>query len=207
MNTIDSIIFDLGGVILNLRQTNTIEAFSRVSGINYSQLYALYCQGSLIDDYEMGLLSSQEFRDGIRGLLKVNCSDREIDDAWNAMLLDIPKERVEILKALKAQKRTFLLSNTNEIHRATIERIFIESYGHEFEGLSALFEKAYFSYLMGDRKPNVSIFQRIIDEQNLSPSRTLFIDDNAEYIEGAKTVGLQTIHLSNGLTILDLGLV
>lgn len=207
MNTIDSIIFDLGGVILNLRQANTIEAFSRLSSLDFNHIFALYCQDSLVDNYEMGQLSSEKFRDGIRELLQINCSDREIDDAWNAMLLDIPKERVETLKVLKAQKRTFLLSNTNEIHRLRFESIFQESYGQEFESLSALFEKTYFSYLMGDRKPNPSIFQRIIDEQNLSPAHTLFIDDNAEYIAGAKMVGLQTIHLTNGLNIQELGLI
>ncbi len=87
MNTIDSIIFDLGGVILNLRLVNTIEAFSRLCSLDSSQLAAQYSQSSLFDDYEMGRISSQEFRGGIQSLLDVNCSEREIDDAWNAMLL------------------------------------------------------------------------------------------------------------------------
>jgi putative hydrolase of the HAD superfamily len=87
MNTIDSIIFDLGGVILNLRHVNTIEAFSRLCSLDSSQLVAQYSQSSLFDDYEMGRISSQEFRGGIQSLLDVNCSEREIDDAWNAMLL------------------------------------------------------------------------------------------------------------------------
>ncbi len=207
MNTIDSIIFDLGGVILNLRHANTIEAFSSLCGVDSCQVAVQYSQSSLFDDYEMGRISSAEFRDGIRTLLDVNCSDREIDDAWNAMLIDIPKERVELLKTLKTQKQIFLLSNTNEIHRTRIESIFAKSYGREFENLSALFDQAYFSYLMSERKPNPSIFQRVIDEHNLDPSRTLFIDDTAQYIEGAKTTGLQTIHLTNAQTIQDLELV
>lgn len=207
MSTIDSIIFDLGGVILNLRYANTIEAFSKLCEIDCNQLLLRYSKSSLFDDYEMGRISSEEFREGIRSLLKINCSDREIDEAWNAMLLDIPQERVELLKLLRTQKPIFLLSNTNEIHRDTIEFSFAESYGQEFENLSAMFEQAYFSYLMRDRKPNPSIFQQIIDEHNLDPSRTLFIDDTAAYIEGAKVVGLQTIHLTNGLTIQDLALI
>ncbi len=207
MNTLHNIIFDLGGVIFNLRHANTIEAFSRLSGLDQSQLVTRFSQSPLFDRYEMGGVSSQEFRDGIRSLLEINCSDREIDEAWNAMLLGIPEERVDLLKTLRTQKPIFLLSNTNEIHRTAIEGIFANSYGQEFENLSALFEQAYFSYLMSDRKPNPSIFQRIIDEQNLDPSRTLFIDDTADYIEGAKKTGLQTIHLTHGLTIHDLDLV
>ena len=206
MNSIDSIIFDLGGVIFNLCHANTIEAFSCLCELDSSQLMGKFFQSSLFDEYEMGRISSSEFRDGIRSLLNVNCSDQEIDDAWNAMLLGIPQERVELLKTLRTQKPIFLLSNTNEIHRIQIESVFAQNYGQEFENLSALFEQAYFSYLMSDRKPNPSIFQRIIDEHNLDPSRTLFIDDTADYIEGAKITGLQTIHLSNGLTIHDLDL-
>lgn len=207
MNSIDSIIFDLGGVIFNLCHANTIEAFSNLCELDSNQLISKFFQSSLFDEYEMGRISSSEFREGIRSLLNVNCSDQEIDDAWNAMLLGIPKERVELLKTLRDQKPIFLLSNTNEIHRIQIESIFAQNYGQEFENLSALFEQAYFSYLMSDRKPNPSIFQRIIDEHNLDPSRTLFIDDTADYIEGAKTTGLQTIHLNNNLTIHDLELI
>lgn len=203
----DSIIFDYGGVIINIRYEKTIAAFSKLSGLEASQFYTQNQQRSLFDDYESGRISSAEFRDGLRSLFNLDCSDQAIDDAWNALLLDIPPERIELLKTLGQHKRLFLLSNINEIHRTACDRIFDETFGVEFGGIYSLFEKVYFSYEMGDRKPHPSIFKTVIQEQQLDPSRTIFIEDTQQHIEGAKSVGLQTIHLTSGRTILDLNLI
>lgn len=207
MNHIDSIIFDLGGVIINIRYENTIAAFSQLCGFDVSQLYTQHRQDSLFDDYETGKITSAEFRAQLRHLLSIQCSDQELDYAWNAMLLDIPRERIELLEALGKQKRIFLLSNTNEIHKTAFDRIFTDAFGDHLNELSSLFEKAYYSHWMGDRKPNLSVFQQVIDEQQLNPSRTLFIEDTAQHIAGAQEVGLQTIHLTGDKTILDLQLL
>ncbi|MGJ3252108.1 MAG: HAD family hydrolase [Elainellaceae cyanobacterium] len=201
MNTIDAIIFDLGGVIINISYDATIRAFSHLCGFDISTLYTQQLQDPLFDAYEMGTLTSDEFRDGVRRLLQIDCPDEAIDAAWNAMLLDIPAERIALLKAIAPQKRIFLLSNTNEIHKTRFDQLFADCYGNEFESISAMFEKAYYSHLVGDRKPNVSIFQRVIDEQGLDPRRTLFIEDTLRHIEGAQVAGLQTIHLTGGLTL------
>ncbi|MGJ3247185.1 MAG: HAD family hydrolase [Elainellaceae cyanobacterium] len=207
MTPIDAIIFDLGGVIINISYDATIQAFSRLCGFDISVLYTQQLQDPLFDNYETGTLSSDEFRDGIRRLLQIDCPDDAIDAAWNAMLLDIPADRIALLEAIASQKRIFLLSNTNEIHKTCFDQIFADCYGDEFENISTMFEKAYYSHLMGDRKPNVSIFQRVIDEQGLDPTQTLFIEDTLRHIEAAKTTGLQTTHLTGGLTLLDLDLL
>ena len=195
LDNFDNIIFDLGGVILNIDPSRTVEAFSAIAGISASEIYQKYSQSTIFDDYEEGKLSSGEFRDGVRDLLKINCSDAELDLAWNAMLLNIPQSRIKILQNLKSKKKIYLLSNTNEIHHRQIEIIFRQSYGQLFNSLSDIFHQAYFSYYMKDRKPNSSIFQQVIDEQKLNPQLTLFIDDNQGNIEGAKTTQLQTLYL------------
>ncbi len=207
LNNIKAIIFDLGGVIINLRYENTIEAFSHLCGFDVSSLYTQHRQNSLFDEYETGQISSPAFRDGLRSLLQISASDVEIDQAWNAMLLDIPPARIELLQALGQTTRIFLLSNTNEIHKAECDRIFETTVGQDLNGLSSLFDYSYYSHLMGDRKPNPSIFQRVVDEQSLDPGQTLFIEDTARHIDGAKQVGLQTIHLTGDRTILELGLL
>ena len=206
VNDFDSIIFDYGGVIINICYENTIAAFSRLSGFEASQFYTQHQQRALFDDYERGHISSAEFRDGLRSLFQIDCSDQALDDAWNALLLDIPQERIALLKELGQHKRLFLLSNINEIHRIACDRIFDETFDAEFGGIYSLFETVYFSYEMGDRKPNPSIFKTVIQQQDLNPKRTVFIEDTRQHIEGAKSVGLQTIHITNGLTILDLNL-
>lgn len=195
LDNLDNIIFDLGGVILNIDPSKTVEAFRNIAEISASEIYQKYSQSSIFDDYEEGKLSSGEFRDGVRDLLQINCSDAELDLAWNAMLLDIPQPRIKILQDLRSKKNIYLLSNTNEIHHQQIEIIFSQSYGQLFHSLSDIFNQAYFSYAMKDRKPNPSIFQQVIDEQKLNPNRTLFIDDNQGNIEGAKKTQLQTLYL------------
>ena len=204
LDNFDNIIFDLGGVILNIDPSRTVEAFSTIAGISASVIYQKGSQSTIFDDYEEGKLSSEEFRDGVRDLLKISCSDAELDLAWNAMLLDIPLSRIKILQNLKTKKNIYLLSNTNEIHHQQIEIIFSQSYGQLFNSISDLFHQTYFSYLMKDRKPNPSIFQQVIDEQKLDPNRTLFIDDNQGNIEGAKTTQLQTLYLDKSSNLEDL---
>ncbi|MEB3357852.1 MAG: HAD family phosphatase [Synechococcales bacterium] len=196
LQAIDAIIFDLGGVIINIRYASTIEALGQLCNLSVESLYTQHNQVGLFDAYEMGCLTSGEFRQGLRQLLCVSCSDQEIDDAWNAMLLDIPRRRLDLLAALGQRKRIFLLSNTNEIHKLAFDQIFAESVGMTLGTISDLFEKAYYSHLMGDRKPNPSIFQTVLTENGLNASRTLFIDDTARHIEGAQSVGLKTCHLT-----------
>ena len=129
-------------------------------------------------------------------------NNNDIDNAWNAMLLDFPKERLILLAELKKDYRLFLLSNTNEIHINTISKILENNYG--FKDLSHLFEKIYYSYKIGLRKPDIKIFQHVLNENGLIPEETLFIDDCATHIDGAKSLGINAYLLKDQETILDI---
>jgi FMN phosphatase YigB (HAD superfamily) len=203
---IEAIIFDLGGVIINLDYQRTIDAFSQLAGVDVSVLYTQHHQVSLFDEYETGRIDSAAFRRGLRELLSLDCGDGELDAAWNAMLLDIPVPRIERLVELGRQVPIFLLSNTNEIHKAECDRRFQTAMGDPEANLSSLFRRAYYSHEVGDRKPNPSIFRRVLEEEQLNPATTLFIEDTAQHIAGAQQVGLQTIQVHKELTILDLDL-
>lgn len=203
MKHIDNIIFDLGGVILNLRYENFIEQLSEISGKDVGEIYTQQHQTPLFDDYETGRISSQAFRDGLKEMVDVDLADSDIDSVWNSMLLDLPKERIALLQELGKHKPIFLLSNTNAIHIDCFNQIVADTMGEDFTGFRSLFQRAYYSFEMGDRKPHPSIFQSVIDEQGLVAEKTLFIDDTAQHIEGAKKTGLQTIHLTGGQSILD----
>ncbi|MEO0488189.1 MAG: HAD family phosphatase [Cyanobacteria bacterium J06635_15] len=205
--TFDNVIFDLGGVIINIRYENTLDAFSRLCGFDVRLLYTQHRQAPLFDQFETGQISADAFRHGLRQLLNINtATDEAIDDAWNAMLLDIPRSRIDLLQVLRQHKRIFLLSNTNRIHKAKFDAIFAAAHGDRISDLADLFEQVYYSHLMGDRKPKPSIFQTVIANHNLNPSRTLFIEDTRQHIEGAQQVGLQTFHLQPGCDIVDLNL-
>ncbi|WP_281616421.1 HAD family phosphatase [Flammeovirga sp. SubArs3] len=195
--TYETIIFDLGGVILNLRYENTLEKFSEIIGKPVEPFYTQKEQTELFDEYEKGNISSDAFRKGIKELLNEPLTDDQIDEAWNAMLLDLPVERVEMLKEVAKNYRIFLLSNTNDIHIQAFDKIVSDTLGNDFGDFRGLFEKGYYSYEMSDRKPHPSIFEKVVTENNLDKSKTLFIDDSIQHVEGAKKAGLHAHHLSD----------
>ena len=131
-----------------------------------------------------------------------NLSDQDIDDAWNALLFDIPRERIQILEQVKKNYEIYLLSNSNEIHYDVYLRDLQLRFGYrEFD---QLFHKAYFSFDLHLSKPNPEIFEFVLNQHDLNPGETLFIDDTLKHIEAAKKLGLHTFHLSPSLRIRDL---
>ncbi|MCE7863876.1 MAG: HAD family phosphatase [Bacteroidetes bacterium CHB5] len=202
LNTgIKNIIFDLGGVILNLSVERTHQAFADLSGLTLSEIKARVHQGPFFHDYERGLITDAEFRHHVRETLQVNVSDLALDTAWNAMLLDIPTARLALLEQLKQTHRVFLLSNTNEIHRQCFNNIVRQTSGKP--GIEHYFHRAYFSHLLNLSKPDVTIYQQVVTDQNLLPHETVFLDDNADNIAGAAKAGLHTFHVQHPNQIFD----
>jgi len=196
---IKNIIFDLGGVILNIDYHLTMDAFRK---LGMEEFFSQQQQTEMVDLYEKGFISSDEFRNQIKSHLPADTKTDQIDRAWNIMLLDLPIERIELLTQLKKKYRLFLLSNTNEIHIRAFSNYLWQTFG--FDNLSHLFEKEYLSYQLGMRKPDKEIFEFVLDENGLKAEQTIFIDDSPQHIEGAKQTGIHTIWLEKGKTILDL---
>lgn len=197
---VKNIIFDLGGVILNLDMNRTLTALEKLAGkaieIN------LINGNPLFEAYESGLITSQEFLNGLRDFVGQSPTDEQIIEAWNAMLLDLPQERIDLLRTIAQEKRIFLLSNTNEIHLNAFQKIVKAE--TDLQILDEVFEKAYYSYQMFDRKPKASIFQTVLNNHQLLPSETLFIDDTEIHIKTAQMCQIQTFHLKKPLTLFDL---
>ena len=189
-NQIKAIIFDLGGVLLNLDYQLTISAFTELGLHNSEALFSQKSQTSIFDDFETGKISAEKFRAEVRSLLPNVVTDEQIDTAWNTMLLDFPQNRFDLVKTLSTQYRIFLLSNTNEIHMAWFKNYINQLFGENvfFE----LFEVAYLSNEMGMRKPNKEIFDFVLNKNILDGESTLFIDDSAQHLVGAKEAGLLT---------------
>lgn len=201
VNSYKNIIFDLGGVLININYSLTSLAFEGLGVTNFDTLFSKASQTQLFDLYEKGLISSGEFRKQMKAFLPDSVNNTMIDAAWNAMLLDFPKERLDFLQQTKQTHRTFLLSNTNDIHIRKINEQLMQQYG--IQNLNGFFEKVYLSYEVNKRKPDVEIFEQVLSENNLNPSETLFIDDSPQHIEGAKKLGIQTYWLDvNKETIL-----
>jgi putative hydrolase of the HAD superfamily len=196
MQNIKNIIFDFGGVIINI-DTNRLVQMLMAKGIdNIDQVHMHLVNNNIYNGLETGHVSPEQFRDAIRSHLKIPQTDKEIDDDWNAIILDIPAERVKLLENLRKNYNTFLLSNTNIIHFNHYNRYFSETFG--YDGLADLFEKAYFSHEMGVRKPDPEIYKRVLEDSRLIPEETLFIDDNEDNIEAARALGILGYHLQEG---------
>jgi glucose-1-phosphatase len=198
---IKNIIFDWGGVITNLHFDNTRKAFQNLGLDIFSESMVHDPNHKLFIPFEIGEITPDEFRNNIRNLFAAPLSDSTIDEAWNAMLGDLPAERWNILEQVHKKYRTFILSNTNAIHvRYYFNRI-QQKFGTY--GYSHLFEKIYFSFELGLRKPDEAIFRYVLKDAGMDPAETLFIDDFIENIQTARELGFQTIHLQAPLTLTD----
>lgn len=185
-----NIIFDLGGVILNIDYNLTIQSFQKLGIPNFQELYTQANQNNVFDDFETGKISSEAFLSYVKEQSGIAISSEQIRNAWNAMLLDLPKMRLEQLKLLKPSFKLYLLSNTNEIHVEAFKKIIDQSFGsYWFENV---FDKVYFSNEIGLRKPNAEIFDFVIAQNKLKKSETIFFDDSIQHIEGAKKTGIES---------------
>ncbi|MBV8254756.1 MAG: HAD family phosphatase [Chitinophaga sp.] len=202
MQGIKNIIFDLGGVILNIDYQKTNDAFVALGVANFHELYSQFKGSHLFDNLETGHISTEEFLQEMHKHLPAGVTDQQIIDAWCAMLLDFPLQRLQLLQQLRQQYNLYLLSNTNAIHLERFNQILMETRG--IPSLAAFFDKAYYSHEMGLRKPGTEIYEVVLQENGLKAGETVFIDDTLPNIEAAKKVGLHTIHLLPPKTILDI---
>ncbi|SRR5574343_27887 len=190
----DAVILDLGGVIINLDYNKTIHAFEALGMSDFKTVYSQASQTNLFDDFETGKISAQHFVNCLLPYLKPGTTPNKVVHAWNAMILDVPQQKLELLETLKKRFPVYLLSNTNELHVPVVRREFSKVTDYPMEHF---FTKMYFSNEIKLRKPNAEIFEFVCLENNLNPANTLFVDDSIQHIEGAKKIGLNTEHLKD----------
>lgn len=204
MQTIKNIIFDLGGVILNIDFKQTELAFAKLGVGNFNQYYTLQSVSPLFEKLELGLITSEVFYDEFRNVVKISLTNEQIRDAWNALLINFPLEWINRLEAIGKKYKTYLLSNTNKIHYDAFIKMFDEQIGKG--DFNKYFIKAYYSHEINLRKPSKECFEFVLKKENLNAEETLFIDDSETNVEAAKKVGINTIHLPSPHTILELNL-
>jgi len=192
---IENVIFDLGGVILDLEVSKTMDAFGKLAGVPASVIRESVTKSPFFNDYEKGLLTDAEFRNRIRELLKKEVTDWQIDKAWNAMLGALPRARLTLLEELGKKHGLYLLSNTNNIHLQFFNEIVRSVSWHA--RLEPFSINDYYSHLLKMRKPDAAIFEHVLRQNELNPSRTLFLDDNPDNLAGAQKAGIKTIHITS----------
>lgn len=191
MQNIKNIIFDYGNVIFSIDFKRSQEAFKQLGIRNPDEFFGHRQQDQIFDKFDRGEVSADEFRAYVKQKIGNNdVTDQQITDAWNSLLIGIAPGNHDLLLKLKEKYRTFLLSNINDIHYNYIMNYLKTDFG--FEDNEHLFEKTYYSHLMGKRKPEIAIFKQVLKENNLKAEETLFIDDSPQHLEAASTLGIQT---------------
>ena len=201
LTNIKNIVFDLGKVLLNLDFNASIIAFQKLGlktdVLDNKQAYS----DPVFYELEVGKVTPEEFCNRIRKVLNnPNATDLQIEDAWFAMILDIPANRVKVVQELSKNYNVYLFSNTNKIHIDRLHRAFIAEHGIDF---SSLFVKDYYSHEIHERKPDISSYQKVIELSGINPEESIFIDDLEKNIIGAQQAGLKTFWLKEGMELTE----
>ena len=186
---ITTIIFDFGGVLINLDINQCIFNFKQLGLINFQQHLNMFAQSGIFMQLEKGQISANDFRNEIRKMSPNDLTDAQIDNAWCSFLLDVPVEKLNMLLELRKKFRVILLSNTNSIHFPNSEKEIFNLYGRK---LSGYFDKCYLSYEMKMAKPDPEIFENILSTENVDANKCLFLDDGLKNTQEAQKLGIQT---------------
>jgi glucose-1-phosphatase len=199
MTGIKNILFDLGGVFLDINYQLTEQAFIDLGIADFGQRFNQQFSNTLFEDLETGKIDPETFYEAFRKETGTDLSNKVIENAWNALLLDFPPERLEWLERVGKKYPVYLFSNTNIIHYQCFMKIFEDKF--DGKSFNDYFLKAYYSHELGLRKPYPNSYTKIMELEQLNPSETLFIDDTLKNIEGAKSAGLQTLWLQPGMKL------
>ncbi|OJV50482.1 MAG: hypothetical protein BGO31_14050 [Bacteroidetes bacterium 43-16] len=199
IQNIKHIILDLGGVLLNIDYQRTEAAFVELGMSDFAAHYTQAEQSGLFSDFETGKIGEAQFLAALNAYLPQPVQEQALFNAWNAMLLDFPLRRLQILQQLQLHYDIVLLSNTNSIHERTFNQRLREVCG--FNSLAVFVDKVFYSHHIGMRKPDVATFEYVLEQTGFNPAHTLFVDDSQQHIAGAQSAGIQTIWLEKGMTI------
>lgn len=193
------VLFDLGGVVIDLVYEDTIRAFEQLGAPDFKELYSQALQTNLFDRYETGQISSMHFINKVKELIPINVSPNEVVRAWNAMIKDFQAKKLEQILQLKSTQKVALLSNTNDLHEDFVRRMLKKVTDNSLE---SYFDFTFLSHAIGMRKPHQETFLWVCEQMGEKPEDVLFIDDSAQHIEGARQAGL-TAHLFPQNSVFD----
>lgn len=192
LNNLDAIIFDLGEVIVDLNPEAVISAFADLTNGQGQELRELIVSSPYLYQFETGQLSEEAFVEAIGQLLNTTIDLDQFRYAWNLMIGAIPLKRLELMRQLQKSHQVYILSNTNITHERHFDELVFQ---HQGLKMGDYVHEAYYSHVVGMRKPNTDIFEYVTRQNKLEAGRCLFLDDKAENIVAAKGAGWQAIQV------------
>ena len=192
---IKNIVFDLGGVLVDLDFKSAINGLQKADFANVKEQLQAFDREGIFQKFELGEMTAEEFRSAIRENSTVTLTDEEVDALWNLMLLEIPREKLELILDLRGKYMVYLLSNTNSIHWDYVCK---NAFNYRGFRVSDYFEKTFLSFEMHLAKPDKAIFEKMLEDANLLAEETLFIDDSEANCKAAAEVGIHAHHYHIG---------
>lgn len=202
LQNIKNLIFDIGDVIIDIDYARPGKAFQPLAKVDFSDAFSFAHQDKIFDKYERGDITSAEFRTGLRKYLRGDVTDEQIDNAWNAIFVDFPAYKFDLLLKLKERYHTCALSNINDIHLTCIDKYIQTNFGQQ--GLASYFNTAYYSHEMGCRKPEEKIYKILLEKENINPAEAFFVDDRKENVKAAAALGIQAFVLADRNNLIPL---
>lgn len=192
-----AIIFDFGGVLYDIDYYSPVRAFEKLGITGFAKSFSKASQSDIFDKLDRGDISESEFLNFLASRFgSTPPSEGQLRLAWNSILIGLPKYRIDLVHKLHQKHRTYLLSNTNSMHAAEFERRIENDFGLDW--FRSAFDAVHYSHELRLRKPDVAIFEKVLALHHLDPSKTLFIDDSPQHIEGARKVGMRAYHFQVG---------
>ncbi len=191
---IKNIIFDFGGVIINIDHERVENAFRKLGVDDFDRLFSQASQSELFQRLEVGAINEGEFRAEIRKMTGLKVNDDTLDHTWNQIIGDYPPHRVKLLKNIRKNYKLFLLSNTNSIHYRYYISLFEKLFGFPF---ADLFDGTYWSFKIGKRKPDPDPYLYLLEREKITPGETLFVDDSIQNIDAARKLNILAYHLND----------
>ena len=192
---IKNIVFDLGGVLVDLDFKNAINGLQQAGFANVKEQLQAFDQDGIFQKFELGEINADEFRTAIRENSTVTLTDEEVDTLWNSMLLEVPRKKLELILELRGKYMVYLLSNTNSIHW---DYVCNNAFNYRGFRVNDYFEETFLSFEMHLAKPDKAIFVKVLHEANLLPEETLFIDDSEANCKAAEELGIHAHHYHIG---------
>jgi HAD superfamily hydrolase (TIGR01509 family) len=197
-----NILFDLGGVILDINVQATLKQFYELGFPAELMQFPNSMTTDLYFRYETGKLDTEQFRNEIRKAAGIEMTDHAFDEAWNAMIVRFPEERIALLKRLSKRYNLYMLSNTSSLHVKVFEKMYLEVAG---EPMQEVFKKIYYSHEIGWHKPDLEAWEYVLNDAHIKAEETLFLDDNIHNIKASQELGFQAIHIHERIQLMSLG--
>ena len=192
---VKALLFDLGGVVIDISFDSGLEVWSNYSNVDPSILKSRWSQNKAYEKHERGEITGTEFFKSLRTSLGINLSDEQFIEGWNAIMIGEISPTVRLIKDLKKQMPLYAFSNINTTHFAELTKTYSDAI--------APFEEIYCSFKMGMRKPELASYRFVASEMNYSLDEIMFFDDTEPNVLAAKELGMQAVLVTSPDDVLN----